>query len=86
MIIVTLLAAAALVTGALAGVLALVVLAVHREDRGRLPGRAPTRATAAARHLMALRVSGADVPAASKSTAAGTRGMPTAGTSRTGRR
>jgi len=85
MIIVPLLAAA-LAVGAMAGVLALVVLAIHREDRDCLPGRAPTRATAAARHLMGLRVSGADVPAASKNAAAGTRGMRTAGTSGTGRR
>ena len=85
MIIVTLLAAA-LVTGALAGVLALVVLAIHREDRGRLPGRAPTRATAAARHLMGLRVSDASVPGASPEARAGTRGIRPAGTSGTGRR
>ena len=57
MIIIPLLATA-FVAGALAGALILVVLAIHREDRGHLPRRAPTRTTAAARNLMGLRVSG----------------------------
>ncbi len=49
--------AVAFLAGALISVLTLVVLSVHREERGgSLPHRAPTRGTKAARVLMGLRV------------------------------
>jgi hypothetical protein len=58
MIIIAFLAVAFL-TGAITGVLVLIVLSVSREDhRGHLPSQAPTRITAAARVLTGLRVSG----------------------------
>jgi hypothetical protein len=58
MIIISFLAAA-FVAGVLVGALTLVTLAIHREDADNLPRRAPTRATAAARNVMGLHVSGA---------------------------
>lgn len=49
--------------GFLAGVFTLVIVAIHREERGdRLPVRAPTLITAAARLVTGLRVR--DIPAA----------------------
>ena len=57
MIIIAFLAVSFL-TGAITGVLVLIVLSVSREDhRGSLPSHAPTRITAAARVLTGLRVS-----------------------------
>jgi hypothetical protein len=48
----------AFLTGAITGVLVLIVLSVRREDhRGSLPRQAPTRLAAAARALTGLRVS-----------------------------
>jgi hypothetical protein len=47
----------AFLTGAITGVLVLIVLSVRREDhRGSLPRQAPTRLAAAARALTGLRV------------------------------
>lgn len=63
---------AVFLAGVVAGVMALLVLAIGREDRGDgLPAKAPNRMTAAARAVTGLRVC---EPAALRSVASGRLG------------